>query len=42
MLKDAEFSDAKKMAFRESLSPKMLKETLDLYPTLSAFVDAVA
>jgi predicted SAM-dependent methyltransferase len=42
MLKDAGFSDAKKMAFRESLSPKMLKETLDLYPTLSAFVDAVA
>jgi predicted SAM-dependent methyltransferase len=36
----AGFSTAEKTEFRKSRSPQMLKETQDMYPTLSLFVEA--
>jgi predicted SAM-dependent methyltransferase len=40
-LKTAGFKTVKECKFRESLSQQIIRETLDLYPTLSLFVDAV-
>jgi predicted SAM-dependent methyltransferase len=37
----AGFKKIERMAFRRSLSPQMLRETLDMFPDLSLFVDAV-
>lgn len=40
-LLEAGFSNAQKMGFRESLSPQILRETYDMHPTLSTYVDAI-
>lgn len=41
MLYEAGFKTVQKCKFRQSLSNQMLKETLDMYPTMSLFMDAV-
>jgi predicted SAM-dependent methyltransferase len=40
-LKEAGFPCIKHMGFRQSLSPKILIETIDMLPTISLYVDAV-
>jgi predicted SAM-dependent methyltransferase len=41
-LQEAGFSKAQAMPFRESLNPQILRETYDMHPTLSTYVDAIA
>lgn len=41
MLVDAGFKKVQQCKFRESLAPQILKETTDMFPSLSLFADAV-
>jgi predicted SAM-dependent methyltransferase len=41
MLREAGFQKVEKSAFRKSLSPQMVRETTDMFPEISLFVEAV-